>query len=274
MYADFAKASDARYKTGESNLLEKTTAETQRLDAQNTLMLNRADIQISQTKLQALLKSQQLIEVSDELKKRELPKELDSVSLQNNPNLILLAQEVKVSEQLKKTERSRIAPDLMVGGFVQSLTGWQNLNDVSTGGTVVNDTYFSSSYTFTGFQLGVAVPLWIKPNIARAKAAAFQEEAARKNAENFQVMLNGNYSQALRELDKNLASLNYYESSALKNADLILSQARKAFREGEIGYIEYLQALRNAIGIQSNYLSALNQYNQSVVKIEFLLGKY
>lgn len=274
LYADFAKASDARYKTGESNLLEKTTAETQRLDAQNTLMLNRADIQISQTKLQALLKSQQLIEVSDELKKRELPKELDSVSLQNNPNLILLAQEVKVSEQLKKTERSRIAPDLMVGGFVQSLTGWQNLNDVSTGGTVVNDTYFSSSYTFTGFQLGVAVPLWIKPNIARAKAAAFQEEAARKNAENFQVMLNGNYSQALRELDKNLASLNYYESSALKNADLILSQARKAFREGEIGYIEYLQALRNAIGIQSNYLSALNQYNQSVVKIEFLLGKY
>lgn len=266
LYADFAKASGVRYKTGESNLLEKTTAETQRLDAQNNLMLNNADIQISKTKLQALLKSQQLVDAADELKKRELPTELDSISLQNNPDLKLLAQEIKVSQQLKKTERSRIAPDLMVGGFIQSLTGIQNING--------QDVFFPRSKTFTGFQLGVAIPLWVKPNIARAKAASFQEESARKNAENFEVMLNGTYSQALRELDKNLASLNYYESRALQNADLILSQARKAFREGEIGYIEYLQALRNAIGIQSNYLNALNQYNQSVVKIEFLIGKY
>ncbi len=266
LYADFAKASDVRYRTGESNLLEKTTAETQRLDAQNSLMMNGADIQISKTKLQALLKSDQLVDAADELKKRELPKELDSVSLQNNPDLKLLAQEVKVSQQLKRTERSRVAPDLMVGGFIQSLTGIQNING--------QDIFFPRSKTFTGFQLGVAIPLWIKPNIARAKAASFQEESARKSAENFEVMLNGNYSQALRELDKNLASLNYYESSALKNADLILSQARKAFREGEIGYIEYLQALKSAIGIQSNYLNALNQYNQAVVKIEFLLGKY
>ncbi len=265
LYADFAKASGVRYKTGESNLLEKTTAETQRLDAQNTLMLNNADIQISKTKLQALLKSQQLIDAADELKKRQLPKELDSVSLQNNPDLKLLAQEVKISQQLKKTERSRVAPDLMVGGFIQSLTGIQNING--------QDVFFPRSKTFTGFQLGVAIPLWIKPNLARARAASFQEESARKNAENFEVMLSGNYVQALREVEKNIASLNYYESSALQNADLILTQARKAFREGEIGYIEYLQALKSAIGIQSNYLMALNQYNQSVVKLEFLLGK-
>lgn len=266
LFADFAKASDIRYKTGESNLLEKTTAETQRLDAQNTLMLNLADIQITKTKLQSLLKSSEPVEVSDEFKKRELPAEIDSAMLQSNPDLRLLMQEVKISLQAKKTERSKIAPDLMVGGFVQSLTGFQNING--------QDTFFPRSKTFTGFELGLAIPLWIKPNLARAKAATIQEDVARKNAENFKVMLNGDYAQALRELDKNIASLNYYETSALQNADLILSQARKAFHEGEIGYIEYLQALKNAIGIQSNYLNALNQYNQSVIKIEFLLGKY
>jgi cobalt-zinc-cadmium resistance protein CzcA len=265
LYADFARASGVRYKTGESNLLEKTTAETQRLDAQNLLMLNGADIQITKAKLKALLKSQQQVEAAEELKKRNLPAELDSVSLRNNPDLKLLAQEVKISQQLKRTERSRVAPDLMVGGFIQSLTGVQNING--------QDIFFPRSRTFTGFQLGVAIPLWIKPNLARAKAASFQEEATRKNAENFEVMLNGNYAQALREVEKNIASLNYYETSALQNADLILSQARKAFRGGEIGYIEYLQALKSAIGIQSNYLMALNQYNQSVVKLEFLLGK-
>ena len=58
----------------------------------------------------------------------------------------------------------------------------------------------------------------------------------------------------------------------LKNAELILVQAGKAYRGGEIGYIEYLQSLKNAIAIKSNYLQSLNLYNQSVVKIEFLLG--
>lgn len=265
LYADFARASGVRYKTGESNLLEKTTAETQRLDAQNLLMLNNSDIRITKAKLQALLKSEGEVDAAEELIKRELPTELDSVSLKNNPDLKLLAQEVKISQQAKKLERNRVAPDLMLGGFVQSLTGVQNING--------QDIFFPRSKTFSGFQLGLAIPLWIKPNLARAKAASIQEEASRKSAENFEVMLKGSYTQALREVEKNLASLNYYESSALKNADLILSQARKAFREGEIGYIEYLQALKSAIGIQSNYLTALNQYNQSVVKLEFLLGK-
>jgi cobalt-zinc-cadmium resistance protein CzcA len=266
LYADFARASGARYKAGESNLLEKTTAETQRMDAQNILMLNGADIQITKAKLQALLKSEQVVEAAEELKKRALPTELDTILLRNNPDLKFLSQEVKISQQLKRTERSRIAPDLMVGGFAQSLTGVQNING--------QDVFFPSSKTFTGFQLGLSIPLWIKPNLARAKAASFQEEATRKNAENFEVMLNGSYAQALREVEKNIASLNYYESSALQNADLILSQARKAFHGGEIGYIEYLQALKSAIGIQSNYRLAINQYNQSVVKLEFLLGKY
>ena len=118
------------------------------------------------------------------------------------------------------------------------------------------------------------MPLWIAPQMARAKAAAFNEEIARKNAEHFQTTLSGAYAQALQEIDKNLASLDYYQSSALKNAELILTQSRLAFTAGQIGYIEYLQSLKNAIAIKSNYLQSLNLYNQSVVKIEFLLGKF
>ena len=266
LYQDFARASSIRYKTGESNLLEKTTAETQSFEVKNQLNLNEADIKISATHLQALLKSENSIYNLDLLTKRMLPENLDTISLKNNPQLNLLRQQVIINDRIKRVERSRILPDLSIGYFAQSLTGYQNVDRV--------DTYFPSSKAFQGFELGLNIPLWIGPHLARAKAASFHEEASRKNAEYFQTTLQGSYLQALHELDKNLASLSYYESSALKNADLLITQSRKAYRGGEIGYIEYLQSLKTALSIKNNYLLSLTQYNQSIIKIEFLLGKF
>ncbi len=264
IYADFAKASSLRYKTGESNLLEKTTAETQLLEVKNLARQNEADIQISQTRIQALVKSDQPIVAVDILQRQPAPEE--ATTFQQNPQLDFLKQQVVVSGQFKKVERNRVMPDIILGYFNQSLTGIQNING--------QDQYFGRDKHFQGFQIGLGIPLWFTPHVARAKAASFQEEASRKNAEYFETTLKGAYEQALQEYDKDLASLNYYETSALQNADLILSQARKAYRGGEIGYIEYLQSLRSALTIKSNYLLSLNLYNQSINKLEFLLGKF
>jgi cobalt-zinc-cadmium resistance protein CzcA len=266
LYQDFARASLIRFKTGESNLLEKTTAETQSLEIKNNLNLNEADIKISATHLQALLKSEQPIYNSVKLAKRTLPQNLDTVSLKSNPQLSLLEQQVIINERIKRVEKSKVLPDLTIGYFTQSLIGFQNTTGV--------DNYYSSSKAFQGFELGLNIALWISPHLARAKAASYQEEVSRKNAEYFQTTLQGSYLQALRELEKNLASLTYYESSALKNADLLITQSRKAYRGGEIGYIEYLQSLKTALSIKNNYLLSLTQYNQSIIKIEFLLGNF
>ncbi len=266
LYQDFARASSIRFKTGESNLLEKTTAETQSYEVKNQLNLNKADIKIYATHLQTLLKGESPVYNSDKLSKRILPENLDTISLKNNPHLGFLQQQVIINDRIKRVEKSKILPDISVGYFAQSLTGFQNVDGV--------DTYFPSSKAFQGFELGLHIPLWIGPHLARAKAASYHEEASRKNAEYFQTTLQGDYHQALRELDKNLASLTYYESSALKNADLLIAQSRKAYRAGEIGYVEYLQSLKTALSIKNNYLLSLTQYNQSIIKIEYLLGKF
>ena len=264
LYEDFSRASSLRFKTGESNLLEKTTAETQLMEVRNQSRVNQADIQIAESRLQALLRNETPVIASDILKKRELPEALDTVSLGANPQLNYLRQQAAISQRARQVERNRLLPDISVGYFNQSLIGIQNINGL--------DRFFGPNKRFQGFELGLSMPLWFRPPVARAKAAAINEEILKKNADHFQTTLQGTYRQALQELDKNLSSFTYYESSALKNAELILIQARKAYRGGEIGYIEYLQSLRNAITIKSNYLQSLNQYNQSVVKIEFLLG--
>ncbi|HZI69418.1 MAG TPA: hypothetical protein VFD44_06900 [Hanamia sp.] len=45
------------------------------------------------------------------------------------------------------------------------------------------------------------------------------------------------YQQALKEYLKNKKSIEYFETSALANANLILRQAQLAFQSGDIGYV-------------------------------------
>ena len=266
LYSDFARASSLRYKTGESNLLEMTTAETQSQEVKNMVRQNEANIYMSQKKLQTLLKSEVLVDAANTFGKRILDVDPAASALESNPQLQYSQQQIKITEQEKRVERNRLMPDFTVGYFNQTLIGYQN--------TTGTDTFYGKSNRFQGFSVGLAIPLWFAPQMARAKAASFMEESTRQSADYFRTTLTSEYEQALRELDKNQASLTYYESSALKNADLILTQARKAYKGGEIGYVEYLQSLRSAITIKTNYLQALNQYNLSVIKIEYLTGKF
>lgn len=262
LFGDFAKASGLRYKAGEGNLLEKTTAESQLLESKNQLRQNDAEIYILKKKLQVLLNAAEEVSAADEFAKRAST----GSSVENNPGLLYEKQLVTISRQATRVERNKFLPDLSVGYFNQTLIGYQN--------TTGAEEYFDKSKRFQGFTIGVSLPVWFAPQLARSKAAFYHQESVRKNADYLQTSVTQEYDQAVRERDKNEASLSYYQTTALENASLILSQARKAYQAGEIGYIEYLQSLRTAIGIRTNYLSALQQYNLSVIKIEYLTGSF
>lgn len=262
LFTDFARAASVRYKTGEGTLLEKTTAESQLLEIKNQLQQNEADITITQMRLQVLVKSTALIDATEPFVRRTV----QASGLDNNPTLQYELQQTIISKQALQVERTRFLPDLEFGYFNQSLIGFQN-----TSGT---EEFYDKNKRFQGFMIGVAFPLWAAPQAARAKAANYQQQAAQKNTDYTKALINQEYEQAQRELKKNEISLAFYEQSALQNAALILTQAFKSFRAGEIGYVEYLQSLRTAIGIKANYLLALQQHNLSIIKIESLTGSY
>jgi cobalt-zinc-cadmium resistance protein CzcA len=262
LFTDFVRAASARYKAGEGTLLEKVTAESQSLEIKNRLQQNEADSYILQTRLQVLVKSAELVTATDDFVKLTST----SGSVESNPTLLYELQQTNISKQVLRVERNKFLPNLEVGYFNQTLIGFQN--------TTGTEDFYDKNKRFQGFLVGVSFPLWVAPQAARSKAAHYQVEAAQKNADYSKATLNQEFEQAHRELKKNAASLSFYETSALQNASLILSQASKAFRAGEIDYIEYLQSLRTAIEIKTNYLMALQQHNLSVIKIEFLTGSF
>jgi cobalt-zinc-cadmium resistance protein CzcA len=266
IYSNFFKAAELRLKTGESNLLEKTTAETQLMEAKNTLMQNQANLEIYQLVLKNLINSKTVVETAEnDLRKEPLTLSTDSASLEKNPQLAYLKQQIEISNKQKQLETAKVLPDFSIGYFNQTLIGPQTINGA--------DRYFSPSYRFTGIQLGVSIPIWFVPQTAKVKAASINQQVIKSNYEQNQLTVQSQYNQSIQDYLKNKNTLEYYEKNALPNAELIIKQSDKAYKNGEIGYMEYLLSLKNALGIKTNHLKSLYQYNQSIFMLEFLSGK-
>ena len=264
IYTVFVKAADLRYRTGEARLLEKTTAETQHSEVLNIQAQVQADILVYQKQLQVLMNSDQPVQiVSDRLAERTLELAVDSSSVQSNPELVYSKQQTQVSTHERKVAGARFLPDITLGYFNQTLIG----TPVNASGELA-----TKSDRFQGFEVGLAIPLWFGPQAAKVKAASIQQKKVQAEYEHLQNRTQAQWQQAVQQYAKNRNTVNYYKTSAVKNAGLMLKQADIAFRNGEIAYTEYWLAVRNALQLQENYLNALNALNQSVVTLEFLAG--
>lgn len=262
IFKRFAKATAIRHQVGEGTLLEKTSAATQSIEIANQLTQNESDIKIYSRLLQTLLNATEQLVASEALQKIEpLSKEFSSTS---NPQLVRLYQDVTLASQARKVERNRLLPDFTVGYFTQSLIGFQRIDN--------NDVFFGKNKQFTGFELGISVPLWFVPQQSRIRAATSSMEASRSKYNFFSAQVEGELEKAQLEFAKSQTTLSFYENTANTNADLILAQAQKSFEAGEISYLEFLQAMNQVRSIRFKYLETLNQYNQSAIQLDYLTG--
>lgn len=265
LFGEFAEASAIRQRTGETNLLEKVTAESRHLQSQTLLRQNEADIVIYRKRLQTLLNSPSEVDAQlTELVPRSLPIP-DSVAVLNNPQLEWYRQQITIAEKSKLVEKNLLAPDLIVGYFNQTLIGTPTAENSANVAT--------KSDRFQGFQVGISIPLWFRPQTARIKAAEYNRLSSQSRYQQEQRNYKGELTALSEEVKKLGNSLTYYTSSALPQAELILKQSNLAFRGGEIGYVEYIQALNTAADLRVGYLETLNNYNQAVINLEYLLGQ-
>jgi cobalt-zinc-cadmium resistance protein CzcA len=260
----FLRAASARYLAGEANLLEKTTAETQHNEIENKLLENDASVNILRLQMKALLNDTSLPTIGGDTLTRIQPEGLpDSSAIQSNPSIAFSRQQVEVAHRYKKVEAAQLAPDLLVGYFNQTLIGAVNTET----GSIANN-----GDRFSGVQVGLSVPLWFVPFQGRAKAAELAERSAASKYKYEEIQFQSALQQATQLHTKYSQSLEYYDTSALPNANLILRQFHTAFQNGEIGFAEYLLAVRSALGIKERYLQTLSEYNQNIIYMQYLGG--
>nr|WP_299415435.1 CusA/CzcA family heavy metal efflux RND transporter [uncultured Emticicia sp.] len=260
----FVKAATVKLKTGESSLLEKTTAETRQQGLIQLRKQNESLILSEKIKLKSILNLKSDFSI---LENHFLPSVSilsDTVFINQNPILQIALQQIAIAEASKNLEKAITKPDFSIGYFLQSLTGNQQVNDKTV--------FYNTVPRFQGINLGISIPISNKANKARLQASETEILLQEKKAEYLKNQLNSELLQQIQEQKTNQSLVDYYVQTALPNAEIISKNATKAYQNGEVGYVEYLQSLETILNIQQNYLQAINTFNRSVINIQYLLN--
>lgn len=259
----FVSAASLKFQTGETNLLEKTTAVSKREELLQRIMQGEAAVRVEQARLLALIggKAPFLIPESDFVPLQVAALQ-DSARLRQNPALLYAMHQVQVATASQRVDKAAILPEFSAGYFIQSLTGSQEVNGQAV--------FYNGAPRFQGFIGTVSIPIFAGSYIAKAKAAEIDIQVQQKNADYLQTQLASQFQQQLQQLASFESLIGYYETTALPNAKVISTNATRGYQNGDVSYVEYLQGLQTALEIQTNYLQAINNFNQAAINLQYL----
>lgn len=256
LFATFLQNAELRLKVGESNILEKTTAETQRGQISVQLRELQQDFGVLQLQFRLLLNTENNFMPAENVLPLNIPNISDTSVLNQHPLIRQLRQQQQISVSRLALEKSRLLPDLLIG-----------LNSQTIRGAGADGKIYSSSHRFQSVQVGIGIPLFNGGQRATIAAGKINVRLAENNYAQGLQQLQSAYQQAFREYNKNLQTINYYETVALKNAGTIIQTANLQFKNGEINYLDWVLLTNNAITIQSQYVEAVRNINQSIIEI-------
>ncbi|MFZ1824577.1 MAG: TolC family protein [Chitinophagales bacterium] len=262
VYAAFLEKANLRFAKGESNILEKTTAETQRGQIAIQVKQIQQDIEILQMQFQLLLNTTIVYLPSANNTKMNFNAIADTSFINNHPSLQLLEQEKNVAMVNTQLQKSKLLPDLQLA-----------YNNMSQQGMGADDMFYPKSERFSSVQFGVGIPLFFGAQKANIDAAKSLELISENNFQLGQQTLLSEYESAFKKYEIQLATVKYFEETALRNADIISETATKQFENGDINYLEWTMLINNAISIQSNYIDSVNDLNQAIIHLNFLTSK-
>ncbi|MFV7235634.1 CusA/CzcA family heavy metal efflux RND transporter [Flavobacterium sp. ZB4R12] len=255
IYSEFLRKSTLRFDKGESNILEKATAENQSGQIKIQLLELQSDYKIIQSQFKYLLNSDKdFIPVSDKFK-MDFIENSDKSAIGNQPSIKLFEQEVNSSKAEISLEKSKKLPELIGGVYYQ---------------TFKTNTTFQDSYNGVYGQFGVAIPLFNAAINNKKKALEINTQIAENNLNNEKLKLESKNQELVQEYKKHKETIAYYESQALKNVDLVTKAANDKFINGDINYLEWVMLINQSTEIQSYYIEAVRKLNISVIEINAL----
>lgn len=123
------------------------------------------------------------------------------------------------------------------------------------------------------FRIGVAIPIpvWDKRSGPIAYAAAELKEAQAVLSER-ELTIQRDVESAYQRYLIAQQQLSAFEDGLLEQAESVLKVAEAAYRFGERGILDYLDAQRTKRAVRKDYLSARYEYINAMLTIERLLG--
>ena len=252
IFADYEKYADKKFQVGESSKLEKVNATLQRNELKMQLAESNTQVAFYLTELQKWTRSNESYKAPikyDALTEINIS---DSTLVKNHPVLQFLQQQIIAKELAVKFEKAKANPSFNLGINTQSLDK-------------ENPYYYGS--------VGINIPLLKSGIKARTQVAKLETEIAKKELDKSQQGLATLFLQQFQKQKQYSEQLNFYKTEGLPMAETIVNSAQQLYKSGDIGYIEYTQNLKDANKIKTDYLIAMNNFNQTIINIQYLLNK-
>ena len=259
MYQRFLERATERLKVGETNVLEKNTAQNQLMQLRNQISLLRQEyLQLAYT-FRVLLNTE----------RNMVPSQMQiryafslSAGDRDHPLLRLQEEQTVLSRQLQQLEKTKLMPSFSVGYNNISINGFMKVGN--------DEVFFNHDRRFSSVNAGMSLPIFRKAQHARIKAAgiAVAQQQTRQAITEQQLAYRRTTARAEYERLKEMSD--NYEQILLPNAKQVLSTAEMQLQQGEINYLSWTLLAGQSVDIQLQYLDVLRQLNNSCFVLESL----
>ncbi|MQP52232.1 MULTISPECIES: CusA/CzcA family heavy metal efflux RND transporter [unclassified Flavobacterium] len=247
LYQNFSKASDRRFELGETNYLEKITAQ--------------AKFRQIQTKLNQI----------DKEKKAQL--ELLQFYIQSDEKIVVNSSKINLINNLGNTSSK-----VLYSSYLETITKKYKSNEKLQNQNWLPDLnfeYFQGknnglSQSLYGFQVGISVPILFNGNVAKYKVAKLESQSWEQQKQNEETKIETYINQKNSELAQYQLAIDYYTNYGKKVSEEIIKVANMSYKNGEIDFFQYIQSLENATTIQVDYLDAVILFNKTQLDIQYI----
>ena len=259
IFTQYFNRADLRLKKGESNLLEKATAENLRSQAEMQLKSLEKDREISIQKLSFLINEGTLYQ-NENAKYGILNLENLNTEYAGNPLVLKqLEQEKNIQNAKLLAEKAKLSPSLNLG-----------VNSMTMKGNGADEKYYNATHRFQSGFVGVGIPVFNSAQKSVIEAQKVNQQIAENNYQLGLVNLKNQYLQNLGQFQKLNDEVSYYQKTGLQNSESILKTANNQYFNGEINYLEWTLLVTQAFEIQNKYIDRLKETNDKIIEINSL----
>lgn len=251
IYTQYFNRAELRLKKGETNLLEKATAENLKSQINIQLFNVKKDKEIVLQQLNLFINGKEYYTN----KKEDFFVEKINFSendINNHWIIQQLEQQKNIEQARLGVEKSKLQPYFSLGynNIAKRETGeLMRLHNVSVG---FNIPIFNSG------QKAIIEGQKVNQLIAENNKQVGMRELKKQFVE-----LNGNYEKLKSQVD-------YYQQKGLKNSEEIIKTANYQFYRGEINFLDWSILVNQALDIQNLYIDKVKELNDKTIELNSL----
>lgn len=247
LYQNFSNASGRKFELGETNYLEKITAESKFRHIRSKLSQIESDKRAQYEILYSLIQNDEKIDI---MSKKIEPLEKQTNDAVKSYYSTYLNSVTSVYKNQVKLRKQNWLPDINVDYFQGKNSGL--------------------TQSLYGFQVGLAVPILFSGTVSKTKTAQLELQSWEQKKQNEERKMDTYMSQKNNELAKYQEAINYYNQYGKKLSEEILKVANRSYKQGEIDFFQYIQSLENATSIQIEHLDTVLQFNITQLDLQYL----